>query len=149
MCGWNIHSSLPERQNFSTLLVSFRPEMDLLSPRTIFFFFGPKYQENVQPLSVSLTLYFLYFHAVKTEVNGANSKVTGAALFASHQRQRLLFSKGRKGASLYWLSFHYPVFSSTAVSFRVAFSVAKCDSPVSLFYTKVWHEKFLLLSFLV
>lgn len=98
------------------------------------FFFPLKYQENVQPLSISLTLYFLYFHAVKTEVNGANPKVTGAALFGSHQRQRLLFSEGRKGASLYWLSFHYPVFSGTAVSYRVAFSVAKSDSPVSPFY---------------
>lgn len=134
MCGWNIHSSLPERQNFSTLLVSFRREMNLLSPRTISFF-PPKYQENAQSHSTSLSLYFLYFHGVETEVNGANSKVTGVALFCTGQRQRLLFSWERKGATVYWLSFHSPVFGCFAAFLRMLHSLLQ----------RVWQSAALLI----
>lgn len=50
MCGWNIHSSHGERQNFSTLLVAFKLEMNLLSPGTICSPLAsqhPEYQENL------------------------------------------------------------------------------------------------------
>lgn len=60
MCGWNIHSSLPERQNFSTLLVSFTWEMNLLRPWTISFF-PSKYQENVQSLSLCPYTFILWW----------------------------------------------------------------------------------------
>lgn len=101
MCGWNIHSSLPERQNFSTLLVAFRWEMNLLSPRSISFFFSSSLPSTKKMFSLcfalSLYFFFLYFHGVKTDANGANSKVTGVALFRPKQRQRLLFAEGGEG----------------------------------------------------
>lgn len=125
MCGWNIHSSLPERQNFSTLLVSFRWEMNLLSLRTISFF-PPKYQENVQSLSISLSLYFVYFHGVKTEANGANSKVTGAALFRADQRQKNALQLGKKGCHTILIEFslsHFQLHCSFFFFFSVVFSM--------------------------
>lgn len=118
MCGWNIHSSLPERQNFSTLLVSFRREMNLLSPRTISFF-PPKYQENVQSLSISLTLYFLYFHGAKTEANGANSKVTGAALFSHRPKTKVALHWGKKGCHTILIEFSLSCFHLHCKPFTV------------------------------
>lgn len=127
MCGWNIHSSLPERQNFSTLLVSFRREMNLLSPRTISFF-PPKYQENVQSLSISLSLYFLYFRGAKTEANGANSEVTGGALFSRRPKTKVALQLGKKGCHTILIEFSLSCFQSQcSLSPYIALSVAKTD----------------------
>lgn len=56
--------------------------MNLLSSKTISFFFPPKYQENVQSLSYLSPFTFYTFYGGMTQANDANPKVTGAALFS-------------------------------------------------------------------
>lgn len=138
MCGWNIHSSLPEKQNFSTLLVSFRREMNLLSSRSISFF-PPKYQENVQSLSlsISLSLYFLYFHGAKTEANGANSKVTGAALFPCRAKTKVALQLGEKGCHAILIEFSLSCFSRISAFLHTLHSVLhRLTVPVPFFSSK-------------
>lgn len=104
--------------------------MNLLSPRTISFF-PPKYQENVQSPSVSLSLYFLDFHGVKTEANGANSKVTGAALFSRRPKTKVALQLGKKGCHTILIAFSLSCFQSCcSLSWYIAFNVAETDSPV-------------------
>lgn len=138
MCGWNIHSSPPERQNFSTLLVSFTPEMNLLSPRTISF---SSTSQVPRKCSVSLSLSsffftFLYFHGVKTEANGPNSKVTGVALFHMDQRQRSLFSVEKKNCHTILMEF-YPAFDCAAFSISHSATLAKSADKRS--FLRRWH----------
>ncbi len=140
MCGWNIHSSLPERQNFSTLLVSFRREMNLLSPRTISFF-PPKYQENVKSLSISHSLYFLYFHGVKTEANGANSEVTGAAFFSRRPKTKVALQLGEKGCHTILIEFSLSCFQlHCSLSQDIAFKCCKDWQSIAFFLWQLWHQ---------
>lgn len=76
--------------------------MNLLSPRTKKAQNAlPLHQESVLSLSVSLShpsLPFLHFHGVTTGANGANTEVTGAALFAAGGKTRVaLECRGKKG----------------------------------------------------
>lgn len=129
MCGWNIHSSQPERQNFSTLLVSFKPEINLLSSRTIPFFLPPKYQENVQSLSYLSPSTFYTFYGGMTQANDANPKVTGAALFSHTPKTKPALSRGRKGCHSILIEFSLSfLFSIGAFS---GYCIQSCNSWVS------------------
>lgn len=83
------------------------------------------------PLSLQpLSLHFLYFHGVKTEANGANSKVTGVALFpptpTPQPETKVALQRRDKGCHTILIEFLLSHFRlHCGLSKDIAFNVAK------------------------
>lgn len=124
---WLKHTFIPAwKAKFFHVAGLIQTRNEFIEPKNHFFFPSQVPRKCSVSLCISLSLYVLYFHGVTTEANGANSKVTGAALFSHRPKTKVALQRGKKGWHAILIEFSLSGFLlHCSLSPYIAFDVAK------------------------